>query len=338
MTTVETLSTVRTFAQRWPLARWVPILVLVFLIAIPILPFSYAQSVLTDVLIFGLFAMSLDLLLGYTGLVSFGHAAFFGVGAYAAGIVGIHVGPQLYLTLPAAMGAAALVALVIGYFSIRTSGVYFLMITLAFSQMVYAALYKAPLTGGSNGLSGIPRPTLGFGPGFGDTTWFYYLVLVVVAVSYLLLARIVVSPFGRSLRGIKENEPRMRAIGYAVQRYKLAAFVLAGAFAGAAGALRAYFNYFVAPDSVYWTTSGTVLVMVIIGGAGTLVGPALGAALVMVLQNLISSYTERWELLLGAVFILFVLRAPRGIMGIWEYIKAVRFGKSPGGSGGSTTG
>lgn len=287
------------------------------LVLFPFLPFPYAVTVLTDVLIFGLFAMSLDLLLGYTGLVSFGHAAFFGVGAYVAGLVGIRFGPELYLILPAATIAAALTALVIGYFSIRTSGVYFLMLTLAFSQMVYAAVFKAtPLTGGSNGLAGIPRPTLAFGLGFSDSTSFYYLALAVFVLSYWLLSRIVASPFGRSLRGIKENESRMRAIGYAVQRYKLAAFVLAGAFAGAAGALRADFYYFVAPDTLYWTTSGNVLVMVIIGGAGTLAGPALGAGLVLVLQNLISSYTDRWPLLLGAIFIVFVLRAPNGIVGI----------------------
>ncbi len=138
----------RTLANRFTLTRWVGVLVLVLLILFPLLPSSYALGVLTDVLIFGLFAMSLDLLLGYTGLVSFGHAAFFGVGAYVAGIVGIYVGPEIYFTLPAAIGAAALVALVIGFFSIRTAGVYFLMLTLAFSQMVYAAAFKTPFAGG----------------------------------------------------------------------------------------------------------------------------------------------------------------------------------------------
>lgn len=320
MTAVETPSTFRTVVRRLPAARWLLGLVLLLLVVFPWLPFSYAQAVLTDVLIFGLFAMSLDLLLGYTGLVSFGHAAFFGVGAYVAGLVGIHVGPELYLTFPAAIAAAAVTALVIGFFSIRTSGVYFLMLTLAFSQMVYAAIFKAPLTGGSNGLAGIPRPTLGFGPSLGDSTVFYYLVLIVFGLSYWLLTRLVGAPFGRSLRGIKENDSRMRAVGYSVQRYKLAAFVIAGAFAGAAGALRAYFNFFIAPDTLYWTTSGTALVMVIIGGAGTLLGPVLGAGLVLVLQNLISSYTERWPLLLGAIFILFVLRAPNGLMGILDRV------------------
>ncbi len=299
------------------------VLVLVLLVLFPLLPSSYALGVLTDVLIFGLFAMSLDLLLGYTGLVSFGHAAFFGVGAYVAGIVGIYGGPEIYFTLPAAIIAAALAALVIGFFSIRTAGVYFLMLTLAFSQMVYAAAFKAPFAGGSNGLAGIPRPTLGFGLGFADSIAFYYLVLAIVLASYWTLARLVASPFGKSLRGIKENESRMRSVGYNVQRYKLAAFVIAGAFAGLAGALRAQFNFFVAPDTLYWTTSGIALVMVIIGGAGTLIGPALGAALVQVLQNLISSYTERWPLLLGAVFILFVLYAPKGMIGLLEQRKQV---------------
>jgi branched-chain amino acid transport system permease protein len=316
------MSTFRTYARRLPMTRGA--IVLVLLIVFPLLPFSYAQAVLTDVLIFGIFAMSLDLLLGYTGLVSFGHAAFFGVGAYVAGIAGIHWSSSVWLTFPAAILASGLAALVIGFFSIRTVGVYFLMLTLAFSQMVYAIVFKLPFTGGSNGLSGIPRPTLGFGPSISDSTGFYYFVVAVFLVAYWLLARLVTAPFGRSLRGIKENESRMRAVGYSVQRYKLAAFVMAGAFAGAAGALRAYFNFFVAPDTLYWTTSGTVLVMVIIGGAGTLLGPVLGAGLVLVLQNLISSYTERWPLLLGAVFVFFVLRAPYGIVGVIDHVRTMR--------------
>ncbi len=325
MTAVDTTSAVLAQARRFLPARWALILALLVLLAFPVLPFSYAQSILTDVLIFGLFAMSLDLLLGYTGLVSFGHAAFFGVGAYIAGIAGIHLGSSVFITLPAAIIAAALAALVIGFFSIRTTGVYFLMLTLAFSQMVYAIAFKVPFAGGSNGLAGIPRPTLGPGISVSDPTGFYYFVLFVFFIAYWLLSRLVVSPFGRSLRGIKENESRMRAVGYSVQRYKLAAFVIAGAFAGAAGALRAYFNFFVAPDTLYWTTSGTVLVMVIIGGAGSLLGPVLGAGLVLVLQNLISSYTERWPLLLGAIFVLFVLRAPYGIMGLISRMKNWRW-------------
>ncbi len=325
MTAVEATSAVLTQARRLVPARWALLLVLAFLLAFPLLPFSYAQAVLTDVLIFGLFAMSLDLLLGYTGLVSFGHAAFFGVGAYMAGIAGIHWGSSVLISFPAAIIAAALAALVIGFFSIRTTGVYFLMLTLAFSQMMYAIAFKLPFGGGSNGLAGIPRPTVGLGISVSDSTGFYYFVLVVFFIAYWLLGRLVMSPFGASLRGIKENEPRMRAIGYGVQRYKLAAFVIAGAFAGAAGALRAYFNFFVAPDTLYWTTSGTVLVMVIIGGAGTLLGPVLGAGLVLVLQNLISSYTERWPLLLGAIFVLFVLRAPYGIVGLIGRIRNWRW-------------
>ncbi len=324
MTAIETVSALRTYARRLPTTRGAILLVLFLLVVFPLLPFSYAQAVLTDVLIFGVFAMSLDLLLGYTGLVSFGHAAFFGIGAYMAGISGIHLGSSVFLTFPAAIFAGALGALIIGFFSIRTAGVYFLMLTLAFSQMVYAVIFKLPFTGGSNGLSGIPRPTLGFGPSISDSTGFYYFVLIVFLVAYWLLERLVKAPFGKSLRGIKENESRMRAVGYSVQRYKLAAFVMAGAFAAAAGALRAYFNFFVAPDTLYWTTSGTVLVMVIIGGAGTLLGPVLGAGLVLVLQNLISSYTERWPLLLGAVFVLFVLRAPYGIIGVIDHIRTVR--------------
>jgi branched-chain amino acid transport system permease protein len=294
--------------------------VLAALLLFPLVsPPVYFQNVLTEVLIFGIFAMSLDLLIGYTGLVSFGHAAFFGVAAYAAGIVATRYTDNLLVTLPAGVLAAGLLALPIGALSIRSLGIYFLMLTLAFSQMVYAAAWKWTwLTGGSNGLAGIPRPTLG-SPGldFSSVTTFYYLVLLFFVGSYLLLRRIVASPLGRAFVGVRENESRMRAVGYNTWLVKLAAFVIAGLFGGLAGTLFSYFNGFVSPHDVYWTTSGLVMIMVIIGGAGTLAGPVFGAALILILQNIVSTQTERWPLIMGATFILFVLVARRGIAGIY---------------------
>jgi branched-chain amino acid transport system permease protein len=305
--------------------RWVlPTVLLALLVVYPFVVPPYLLSLLTEVFIYGIFAMSLDLILGYTGLVSFGHAAFFGVGAYAAGIAAVRLSPHMGLTLPLALVAAALAALVIGYLSIRASGIYFLMLTLAFAQVLYAVAFKwTPVTGGSNGLSGIPRPALGLiagGNELAEPARFYFFTFVVFLLVYYGLRRVVGSPFGHVLVGIRENEARMSAIGYDVARFKLAAFVLAGVLAGLAGALNTYLNVFVSPSQLNWTTSGQVMVMVIIGGVGTLVGPVLGAALVLLLQNLVSSQTDRWPMIMGAVFIIFVLVAPFGMVGLWERV------------------
>jgi branched-chain amino acid transport system permease protein len=299
-----------------------PATLLALLLVYPLVMPPYLLSVLTEILILGIFAMSLDLILGYTGLISFGHAAFFGVGAYVAGVAAVRLSPHLGVTLPLALLGAGLAALIIGYLCIRASGIYFLMLTLAFAQVLYAVAFKwTPVTGGSNGLSGIPRPTLGLLPGGGDLsdpTRFYFLVLLCFLAVYYGLRRVVASPFGRTLVGIRENEARMSAIGCDVARFKLAAFVLAGVLAGLSGALMTYLNVFVSPAQLNWTTSGQVLVMVIIGGAGTLIGPVLGAALVLLLQNFVSAQTDRWPMIMGAVFIIFVLVARFGLIGLWD--------------------
>jgi branched-chain amino acid transport system permease protein len=307
--------------------RWLlPATLLALLVVYPLVVPPYLLSVLTEILILGIFAMSLDLILGYTGLISFGHAAFFGVGAYVAGIAAVRLSPHLGVTLPLALLGAGLAALIIGYLCIRASGIYFLMLTLAFAQVLYAVAFKwTPVTGGSNGLSGIPRPTLGLLPGGGelsDPTRFYLLVLLAFLLVYYGLRRVVASPFGRTLVGIRENEARMSAIGCDVARFKLAAFVLAGVLAGLSGALMTYLNVFVSPAQLNWTTSGQVLVMVIIGGAGTLTGPVLGAALVLLLQNFVSAQTDRWPMIMGAVFIIFVLVARFGLIGLWDRLVA----------------
>ncbi len=297
---------------------------LVLLAALGSIPFwapIFWINVASQALIFGIFAMSLDLLLGYGGMPSFGHAAFYGVGAYATAMFALHYTPNLLPVLLIATAAAALFALPIGALALRTSGVYFLMLTLAFAQMLWGlAVQWRSVTGGTDGLYGIARPVLPGLDRLGVTFWlprpFYGLVLVLAVASFLLLSAVATSPFGRTLEGIRENEHRMRALGCPTFRYRLAAFVIAGAFAGLAGALAAAFNGFANPSQLYWTTSGLVLVAAIIGGTRSLVGPALGAFFVLVMQTALSSYSERWPLLVGAIFIAFVLFLPQGIVGL----------------------
>jgi branched-chain amino acid transport system permease protein len=251
--------------------------------------------------------------MGYAGMVSFGHSAFFGIGGYVAALA-LAKSPGLVSALVWPALAAGLAALVIGFFSIRVSGVYFIMLTLAFSQMFYAYAFQVSWLGAEDGLVGIPRPAV---PGVdltGIRSFHGYLLTLFVLVA-VALWRVVRSPFGHVLRGIHENEERMEAVGYAVDRYKLVAFVIAGVFAGLAGSLYAQFNGSITPDAFFWTTSGEALLMVIIGGTGTLGGSVLGAAAFILLQSLVSTYTERWMLILGVTFIFFVLFAPGGIVG-----------------------
>jgi branched-chain amino acid transport system permease protein len=274
---------------------------------------NYPVKLLDEILIWGIFAMSLDLLMGYAGMVSFGHSAFFGVGGYVAALA-LTESPGLLsaFVLPAVAAAAA--ALVIGFFSIRVSGVYFIMLTLAFSQMFYAVAFQAAWLGAEDGIVGVPRPHPG-GVDLTSPVAFHVYLLPVVAVVTLVLWRVVRSPFGHVLQGIHENEGRMQAVGYPVGRYKLLAFVIAGIVAGVAGSLYTQLTGSITPDAFFWTTSGEALLMVIIGGTGTLGGAILGAAAFILLQSLVSSYTERWMLILGLTFILFVLFAPGGVVG-----------------------
>jgi branched-chain amino acid transport system permease protein len=273
----------------------------------------YPVKLLQEILIFGIFAMSLDLLMGYAGMVSFGHSAFFGIGAYTAALALVPwPGLAAAFLLPAAVGALG--ALVIGYFCIRVSGVYFIMLTLAFSQMFYAVAFQNAFLGAEDGLVGVPRPDV-LGTSIGSLGRFHVYLVVIVALLSLFLWRVTRSPFGHVLRGIHENEARMQAVGYPVGRYKLLAFVIAGTVAALAGSLYTQFQGSVSPDAFLWTTSGQALLMVIIGGTGTLGGAVLGAGAFILLQSLVSSYTERWMLILGLTFVLLVLFAPGGIVG-----------------------
>jgi branched-chain amino acid transport system permease protein len=305
------------------LRRMAPLAGAAVVLGLPLaFPGAYAASTLAQMLIFGIFAMSLDLLLGYAGLPSLGHAGLFAVGAYAAGIVALRLGPNLFLGLVAAAASSTLVAAGIGVLALRTRGISFLMLTLALSQMVASAAHQwTGLTGGSNGLAGIPRPTLGLGApdaALASPVGFYYLVAVCFLGLYGLLRRTVRSPFGLALRGVRENETRMATLGYPTWRIKFLTFLLAGAVAGVAGALHAYANGYVGPTDADWVMSGNALIMTIVGGPATLVGPVLGAAAFVALQLVASLYTDRWESLAGLLFLLFVYLDCGGIAGLWR--------------------
>jgi len=280
----------------------------------PFLP-PYPLTLLTQILIYAIFAMSLDLLLGYTGLASLGHAAYFGVAAYVVAILATRNQTSFWPCLGAAILAAAAVAAVFGFIAIRAAGVYFLMITLALGMVVWGLAFRwVSLTMGDNGISGIARPAI-FGFSLASPLSFHYLCAAAFLVAFALLFLVVRSPFGLSLQGIRETERRMRALGYDVWLHKYLAFVLAGAFAGLAGALWAYYDGFVSPVEVHLLTSVEALLMVALGGPGTLFGPILGAAVIVLFKNLLSIYTKRWLLILGLVYIGVIVLTPKGIVG-----------------------
>lgn len=275
----------------------------------------YAALVIRQILIFAIFASALNLLVGYAGLPSLGHAAFFGGGAYAAAIAAQRLGTdELVVSLGAAVLVSALLALLIGFLAVRALGIFFLMLTLALAQMVFALAFQATeLTGGSNGFSGVHRPAL-FGRDLSAANDLYLLVCGCFLAAMLAVWGITASRYGHVLVGIRENERRMRALGYDTRRLKLSLFVLAGAIAGVAGALAAYEFRFVSPNDVALGTSVSGFVMVLIGGAGTLAGPVVGAAIVLFIERVLPS-TLPVQTILGVVFVLFVLFAREGVVG-----------------------
>ena len=265
------------------------------------------------VMIYALAATSLNLLVGFGGMVSFGHAAYFGAGAYVVGIASAHGLQSAWIAWPLACAWAGLAALVIGAISLRTRGVYFIMITLAFAQMTYYVFISLKDYGGEDGLPLTARSAVGFGLNLKSDLTFYYVTLVVVAAAIGVLWRVVNSRFGRALQGVRENESRMEASGYPVFRIRLAAFVIAGAAAGLAGALAANQNDMASPAFLNWTQSGMLLIMVILGGLGRFLGPALGALVLLVLEEVISGHTLHWQFYVGAVLVAVVLFAPDGL-------------------------
>jgi len=276
----------------------------------------YYTHLLILTFIYGLLAMSLDLLMGYTGLTSFGHASFFGGAAYTVGILTTRYHAHFSLAMLGGLAVAFLMAVVFGLLAMRATQVYFLIITLALGMGVWGLAYRwVSLTGGDNGLPGIPPPDLGLPWSLSDPANMYYFVLAIFLLASLLLHRFVSSPFGLTLRGIRESESRMRILGYHTWLHKYTTFVIAGTFAGLGGTLYAFYNGFVSPADVHITASAEAVLMVILGGAGTLFGPVIGAGLVVFLRNLVSAYTQRWLLILGATYVFVVMYAPGGVIG-----------------------
>jgi branched-chain amino acid transport system permease protein len=296
------------------------------LVLVPPYMSSFMLSLLTQTLIYAILAMSLDVLLGYTGLASLGHAAYLGLGAYAVGVLATRHGAGFWTTLPVGVLLALAVAALFGLVALRATGVYFLMITLALGMTVWGLAHRwTSMTQGDNGISGVPRPDVGFGVVSGAVP-FYYVALAGFVLAFALLRLVVRSPFGATLVGIRESESRMRTLGYHVWLHKYVGFVLAGAVGGFAGVLWAYYNGFVSPADVELSASVETLLMVALGGRGTLVGPAIGAGAIVLLENLVSVYTHRWLLILGAVYIVTIVYAPEGIAGAYRQLRSLRGG------------
>jgi len=294
----------------------VPVMFVFLLLVAPPFLSSFLLTLVTQALIYAIVAMSLDIILGYTGLASLGHAAYFGLGAYSVGILATRYGAGFGITLPTGVFLALVVAAIFGLVALRATGVYFLMITLALGMVVWGLAHRwVTMTQGDNGISAIPRPDLGLPWSLARSIPFYYFALAGFLIAFWILRTIVRSPFGQTLVGIRESESRMRTLGYNVWLHKYIGFVIAGGFAGFAGVLWAYYNGFVSPVDLQLATSVEVLLMVALGGRATLIGPALGAAIIVFLKNLVSVYTHRWLLILGAVYILTIVYAPEGILG-----------------------
>lgn len=300
------------------------VIVVCVLLAVPVLGNPFLTTHASRILIYAIFAMSLDLLVGYCGLVSLGHAAFFGVAAYATALLSAKAGiSNVLIALPVSIIAAAAAALLIGLLTIRTSGIYFIMATLAFAQMLHFLVNDNDFFGGSDGILLLTRFNLG-SAGLLDLSApipRYYLIVAAAVLTFLGLAFLVRSPFGRILQGIKSNERRMRALGYAVPRYRLACFVIGGALAGLAGHLYVLLTSLADPSILDWTHSAQVLMMVILGGLGTLIGPVVGAFLLIELIDQLSELTENWKLFVGIVVIVVTLFGRGGLAGIAAALK-----------------
>jgi branched-chain amino acid transport system permease protein len=291
--------------------------------ALILLPF-YAQfandrfvlTLFTRIIILAMAAVSLNLIIGFGGMMSFGHAAYLGIGGYAVGILAFEGVPSGFVQWPVALAASALFALVIGALSLRTRGVYFIMITLAFAQMAYYVIAGLARYGGDDGLT-IQKRSQFFAPlNLADKTQFYYLCLALLFASLYLVWRLVNSRFGMVIQGARSNDTRMRAIGFPTYRYKLVCFVIAGTLCGLSGALLANHTDFVSPAMMYWTRSGDLIIMVVLGGMGSVIGPVFGAIALLLLEEVLSGITEYWQIILGPLLLLVVLFARGGIDGL----------------------
>lgn len=290
---------------------WVFVIILICL-ALPFLTPYHALA--SEMLIFAIFALGYDIIFGYTGLLSFGHAMFFGIGAYGTGLVLTRWVPSLFLGIATGIALSLLVAFIVGFLSIRRRGIYFVMVTLAFCQMLYFIAFKwTSLTGGDNGLHGVPRPSIG--PlDLNSELLFYYFVLSIFALSIFVAFRITNSPFGRVLQSLRENEDRAKSIGYNTDNFKIISFMISAFFSGLAGGLYAIHLNFVPLDTLSIFTSGDVVIMALVGGIGTLYGPIFGAMLIVYLKNILSAWMGNWNLIMGLLFISSVLIFRKGIL------------------------
>ena len=317
--------------SRTLMSRWLPWLVIGLLALFPFAENTFYTQLLTKVLIMAIFAMSLDLLVGYTGLVSFGHAAYFGLAGYVLALIAAKADSvSLWWSLPASVAVCAVFALVTGMLVLRTRGIYFIMVTLAFAQMLFFVFHDTKLGGGSDGMYIYSKPTVQIGEAvlvdMDKRRQFFWLVLFFTGASYFVLRRILGSSFGRALLGIKVNEHRMRALGFPVFRYQLASFVLAGSVAGLAGYLAAVQFGFVNPEILSWHQSGAVLMMVILGGMGTLHGAVIGAFAFVLLQEFLSDQAlfgdiaKHWQLGMGLLIMGVALFLPQGLAGLMRKV------------------
>lgn len=309
---------------------WRGWLVFAALAALPLTPWmsKYYMLLAFDALLFGAVAMSLDLLMGYTGLVSFGHAAFFGLGAYATAVLLERGVLSLWLCLGFAAVAVGVYALTVSYFATVRRGIYFALLTLIFAEVIYTFFRYTQTFGGSDGIQGLPPFEVAPGLAVDAPARLYYLVVAYLLLAYLACRVIVRSHFGQVLVAIRENEDRARFLGYNVQRYKMAVCLISAILTGLAGALYPGRSAYATPDLLHWSVSGEFLIMVMIGGLGTLVGPIIGGAFFIVLQEKVSSYVQWYNIVVGLVLVLIVLFVPRGLLGVRDALRG-RSGREP---------
>jgi len=296
---------------------WLWTLLLAMAIVLPLVLHAQGQdfyiSMVSRMMIYGIAACSLNLILGFGGLVSFGHAAFLGIGAYTVGIMITESVTNGWLNFAMAMGVSALAAAVIGAISLRTRGVYFIMITLAFAQMIYYLVNSIKAYGGDEGLNIKSRSNFGFGLDLKNDVTFYFVVLVVLVLTLVLISRMMKSRFGRVILAIRDDDTRVDAIGFHAYAYKWVLFIIAGTLGGLAGALMVNHQNYVSPNLMHWTQSGILMVMVILGGVGTLSGGLWGALVLLILEDVVAEYTQYWQFYIGCFLLAVVLLAPKGL-------------------------
>jgi len=288
---------------------------------VPLFISKYYLMLTVEAMILSVFAMSLDLVMGYAGMVSFGHAVFFGIGGYALGVTILHITPSIWVALIVASLSTGCLAFFVGLVSIRTRGIYFAILTLLFGEIIYRFVFHTPALGGSDGLIGIPVPRLNlllFAVDMKKTLNFYYVTVIFAYLSYVTCSRLVRSPYGRVIQALRDNERRVSYLGFNVKTYKIIAFIISGIFAGLSGALFSLFKTFADTEQLHFLTSGKVIIMNLLGGLGTLIGPMIGAVFLTIYETVVSSYFESYHIITGVIFILIVIFLPKGLLGLFR--------------------